>query len=110
MSALGDCPQTARTMIDRVHRRDDRQKNLRRANVTGGFVAANVLLARLQRKAISRSAFGIVRNSDQASRHMPFVLVAGGKERGVRPTESERYSESLGVSNGDISSKFPRRF
>src|SRR6266404_5957157 len=110
MYAFRDRAQTTRSMINRIHRCDNREKNLGRADIAGGFVAADVLLARLERKPITRTTFGIVRDADQSTGHVPLVLVARGKERGVRPAESKGNAKSLGISNGDVGPKFAGRF
>src|SRR5438132_10285560 len=102
MNSLGDCAQTARAMINRVHRRDDGEKNLRRANVARCFLAADVLFARLQSKPIRGSAFRIVRNSDEAPGHVAFVLIARGKIGCVWSTESERNTKPLRVPDGNV--------
>ena len=109
MNALGDCAQTGRSVIDGVHRRNDREQNLRSTNVTRRFVAADVLLARLQRESIRGAALGIVRNTDQSSWHMAFELIARCKIGSVRSAETERHAEALCVSNRDVGTEFARR-
>src|SRR5437773_8169895 len=109
MNALGDCAQTTRAMIDSVHRGDDSEKNLCRANVACRFVAADVLLTRLQRESIGRTTFGIVRDTHQPARHMTFVLIARGEVCRVWAAEPQRNAETLGVTNSDICAKFSRR-
>src|SRR5205807_4443933 len=98
-----------RPVIDRVYRRDDGEKNLRRANVARRFLAADVLFARLQRKPIRGSAFCVVRNSDEAAGHVAFVLIARGKIGGMWSTESERNTKPLRVPDGNVSAKFAGR-
>src|SRR5438874_7691527 len=110
MDALGDCAHTARAVIDRVHRRDDGEKNLRRANVTRCLVAADVLLARLQRESVSGPAFSIVRNADESPGHVALVMIAGGKVSRVRSTETERNAEALCIPNRNVRPEFTRRF
>src|SRR5258708_256000 len=110
MNAFGDCAQTSRAMINRVHRGDDGEKNLGRADVAGRFVPANVLLARLQGKAICGSTFSIVRNANKSSGHVTLVLIARCKVAGVRSAETKRNSETLSVSNRDVRPKFAGRF
>ena len=109
MNALGDSAQTARAMVNRVHRRHDGEKNLGRANIAGRFVAADVLLACLQRESVCRSAFGVVRNANKTSRHVAFVLIARGKIGGMWSTESERNTKPLRVPDGNVSAKFAGR-
>src|SRR5258708_23329754 len=110
MHALGDGAQTARAVINGIHRRNDGEKDLRRANVTGRFFAPDVLLARLQGQTIRGPTFGIARNADQATRHVPLVLVARRKICSVRPPKAEWNAKPLGVTDGDVGSKFSRRF
>ena len=76
MHTTGNSPQSFRSMIDRIHRGHDREKHLRRADVARRFVAADVLLARLQREPVSGASGGIMGNADQSSRQMAFVLIA----------------------------------
>ena len=110
MHALGDRAQAARAVIDGVHRRDDGEKNLRRANVARRFVAPDVLLARLQSESIRGPALGVVRNADETSGHVTFVLIARREIGGVRPAESERNTETLRAADGNIGAKFSGRF
>src|SRR6266487_3150612 len=101
MHALCECAQTARAMIDRIHRGDDGEENLRRADVARGFVPPDVLLARLQRKTISGAAFGIVRNAHESAGQMAFVLVARGEVCRVRAAKSQRHAETLRAADRD---------
>ena len=48
----GRLRQALRAVIDRVHRGDDGQQHLRGADVGGRLLAADMLLARLQRQPI----------------------------------------------------------
>src|SRR5947207_13545722 len=109
MHAFGNRSQTTWPVINRVHRRDDGEQDLRGANVTCRFVAANVLLACLQRQSISWSAFGIVRNTDQTTGHVAFVLIAGCEKCGVWSAEPKWNSETLRATNRNIRAEFSRR-
>ena len=60
MDALSNGAQTFQAMINRVHRRDDREKNLGGADVARSFVAPDVLLSGLQCQPIRGAAFSIV--------------------------------------------------
>ena len=82
--AARDPAQAFRSVINGIHRGHDGEEDLGRADVARRFVAPDVLLARLQREAIGGPAGGIVRNADQASRHVALVLVAGREISGVR--------------------------
>ena len=110
MNAFGDGAQAARSMINRIHRGDDGEQNLRGADITGRFVAADVLLAGLQGEAIAGPAVGIVRNADETSRHVAFVFIARRKISGVRSAKAERNAETLRAADGDIGAEFARRF
>ena len=79
------------------------------ADVRRGLVATDVLLASLQREAIGRTAFRIVRNTDETARHMTLVSVARRKISGVRAAVAKRNAEALRAADCDISAKFCRR-
>ena len=64
-----------------------------------------MLFPRLQRQTVTGAPSGVLRNTDQSSRHMPFELVACRKKRRVRATESDRNAESLSRSDTDVSSE-----
>ena len=97
-------------MIHGIHRCDYGEKNLGGANVTRGLVTADVLFARLHREPIPRPAGCVVRDADEAARHVALVSVAGREIGGMRPAESERDAEPLGAANGDVSPEFSGRF
>ena len=97
-------------MIDRVHRRDHSEKNLCRADVTRGFIPADVLLPRLQSEPIRCPAFSVVRHANKPAGHVSFVLIARGEVSRVRSTEPERHSKALSVTDRDVCAEFTRRF
>src|SRR6186713_2866394 len=68
MDATSDVPEPLRSVIDRVHRGDYRQKNLSRTDVRSRLVATNVLLTRLERKAVRRCPVHILRDAHQPAR------------------------------------------
>src|SRR6266513_1299477 len=109
MNACRNCAQPERSVINRVHRRDDGKKNLCCANVAGRFVAANVLLARLQGESVSGPAFDIVGNADESAWHVAFVLIARGEVSGVRSAETKRDAKPLGISYCNVRTEFARR-
>src|SRR5262249_41499399 len=76
----------------------------------GGFFAANVLLARLQRKTQGRAAARIFGNADDAAGHVAFESVACGEEGGVGSAIAERDAETLGAADGDVRAEFTGRF
>ena len=95
-------------MVNCIHRRNDGEKNLRRANVAGRFVAPNMLLPCLQRQAIGRSAFSIVRDAHEPPGHVTFVLVARGEVCRVGSAKAKRHTKTLRVPNRNICAEFPR--
>ena len=107
--APGDAGEALGAVVHRVHRGHHRQQHLRGADVGGGLLAADVLLAGLQGQAVGRLAFGVDRDPDQAARHRALVGVAAGHERGMRATEAERHAEALGVADDDVGAHLARR-
>ena len=87
--------QPLRTVIHRVQPRDVGEQRLRGADVRRRLLAADVLLAGLQRHAIGRIPVRVDRHADDAARRLPDVLVEGRKERGVRAAIPERHAEAL---------------
>ena len=57
--------QPVGAVVAGVHRGDHRQQHLRGADVAGGLVPADVLLAGLQREPVGRGAVGVQRHPDQ---------------------------------------------
>ena len=62
----------------------------------GRLLAADVLLAGLQRHAQRRLAAAVDRDADDPARHGALVRVLGGEEGGVRPAIAHRHAEALG--------------
>src|SRR5581483_5773158 len=108
MDALRDATQSIRAVINRIHRRDHREENLRRADVARRFFAADVLLACLQRKAKSGTAFRVVRDADEPARHVALEFIARRKICRVRPAETERHAETLRRADSDVRTEFAR--
>src|SRR5271168_2137494 len=95
MHPLGDLLQSLRPVVNCVHRSHDREQDLRGADVARRLVAADVLLARLQRKPQTGPPLRIVRDADQPSGHVALEIILHSEERGVGPTITERYAETL---------------
>ena len=100
-----DASESLWTVIDRIHRGHIGEQRLRCANVAGGFLSSNVLLARLEGQAVRWLALGIFGNADQTARHLAFERVARGEKGGVRTAVAERHAETLGASQGHIRAK-----
>src|SRR5271156_5992002 len=92
----GDFPESLRPVINRVHRSHDGEQDLRGADVARRLVAADVLLAGLEREAHRGLALRVVRDADEPARHLALELILRGEESGVWPTIAERHTETLG--------------
>ena len=91
-----------RAVVDGVHRGDDGEQHLRGADVAGRLLAADVLLAGLQRQPVGRRAVGVDRDADQPAGQLPLEAGADGEVAGVRAAEAERHAEALGGADGDV--------
>jgi hypothetical protein len=109
MRALRDAAEAARPVVDGVHAGHDGEQHLRRADVAGGLLATDVLLARLQRHAERGPAVDILRHADDATRHVALELVPGGEEGGMRAAIAHRYTEALRIADGDVRAPFAGR-
>jgi hypothetical protein len=96
-------------VVNGIHRGHHSEEHLGRADVARRFVAADVLLAGLEREAIRRVAVRVFGNADEPARHEPLVGVASGHEGSVRSAEAERHTEALGISHGDVGTELTRR-
>ena len=109
MHAPGDQVQTLGAVIDRIETGNHRQQDLRGADIAGGLLATDVLLAGLQRHAQGDASVTITRHTDDAARHGTYKALAGGKKSRVRPAITHRHTEALGAANHDIRIHFTRR-
>ena len=107
--AARDAAQAGRAVIDGVHGRHHRQQHLGRADVGGGLVAPDVLLARAQGEAEGRAAAGILRHANEAAGHLPLQRIARRKIRRVRPAEPHRHPEALRRADRDVGAEFAGR-
>ena len=109
VDTIGDRLQTLGSVPGAVHAGDDCKQYLSGANVAGGTLALNVLLARLDRHAQSRITSGIAAHADQSTRHPTHVFGLGGEVRGVWTTEAHRYAESLRAADHYVSAPLAGR-
>ena len=109
VGALGHLPDALGAVVDGEHGGDDGEQHLRGADVARRLLAADVLLARLQRHAQRAVALGIDRDADDAARHGALVLVLGGEEGGMRAAIAHGHAEALGGADGDVGAQFARR-
>ena len=77
----GDRLQPVRSVPDRIGSRHIGEQRLRRADVGGRLVAADMLLARLQRQPVARPALAVDRLADQPTWHQPRQPVRDGQKR-----------------------------
>ncbi len=109
VNAPRDGLQALRPVVDGVHRRDDRQEHLRRADVARRLVAADVLLARLEAQAVGGFAVLILGNADQPAGHHALELVLHREVRRVRPAVAQRHAEALRAAHGHVRAEFAGR-
>jgi hypothetical protein len=108
VDATGDAGQAVGTVVDGVHRGDDRQQHLGGADVGGGLLAADVLLPGLQREPVGLAAVGIPADPDQPAGQLPGVGLAGGQEGRVGPAGEQRHAEPLGGADHHVRALLPR--
>ena len=108
VGALGDGPQAVRPVVDRIHARDDREQDLRRADVAGRLLTADVLLAGLQREPVCRRAVGVDADADESAGHRALQARPDRDVAGVRPAEPERDPEPLAGAHRDVGAKLTR--
>ena len=85
-----------------VHAGDVGQQHLRRADVAGRLLPADVLLTGLEGEAQRGASGGVGAHPDQAPGQRPGVGVAGGQERRVRAAEPHGHAEALGRPDDDV--------
>ncbi len=96
-------------MVDGVERGDDGQQGLRRADVGGGLLAADVLFAGLEGQPVGGDAGVVPGDTDNPAREGALHAFADGHVRGVRAAEEQGNAESLGGSDGDVRALLTRR-
>eukprot|EP00128_Syssomonas_multiformis_P003625 Colp12_sorted_trinity150504_noHs@10374 len=95
VDATGDLLESLGAVVDRVEGSHVGQQGLGRADVGGGLVAADVLLARLHRHAQRGLATRIHTHTDDASGHLTRVGGGGREETSVRTAKTHGHTESL---------------
>src|SRR5450830_102111 len=102
VDALGNLDQAFWTVIHRVHAGDVGQQDLGGADVAGGFLAADMLLAGLHGQAQGRLAETVHRDADQTAGHVALERITGREVGRVRATEAQRNAEALGTADGHV--------
>ena len=96
-------------VVDGVHRGHHGEQHLRRADVRRGLLAADVLLAGLQREAQRRIAVGVDRDADEAARQRALETGADAHVGRVRAAEADRDAEPLRRADDDVGAHLARR-
>jgi hypothetical protein len=100
--------KTLRTVVDSVESRHVGKKSLSSADIAGGLLTTNVLLTSLESQAKSRLAETILGNTNETTRNLALVLLRCSEESSMGTTVTERNTEALGVTDGDVGAKFSR--
>ncbi len=103
-----DAREPLRAVVDRVHRGHHREQHLRGADVGGRLLAADVLLAGLQREAQRGLALRVDRDAHQAPRHRALERVARREVARVRAAEAHRHAEALRGADRDVGAELAR--
>jgi len=109
VNAEGDFPESLGSVEQGVHGSKDGEENLGGTDVAGGAVAADVLFAGLEGKAVGGAAGGVFGDADEAAGEEALVGELGGEVGGVGAAEADGDAEALGVADGDIGAEFARR-
>ena len=109
MHGARDLRQPLGPVIDRIHRGHHRQQHLRGADVGGRLLAADVLLAGLQREAIGRRAARIDRQADETAGHGALERILHRHVGGVRSAIAHRHAEALRRADRDVGAEFTGR-
>ena len=96
-------------MVRGVHRGDDGQQHLRRADVAGRLLPADVLFPGLQRQPVGRMAVGVHRHPDQPPRELALQTLPDADITGLRAAEAHRDAEPLGGAHRDVSAELAGR-
>jgi hypothetical protein len=72
------------------------------ADIAGGAVSSNVLLACLKRKAVGGAALRIFGYSDKTTGKKPLVGESSCKVSCMRTPETDRNAEALGTTYGNV--------
>ncbi len=99
---FGDAPQAHRPVIHGVEGRHDGKQRLGGADVAGGFLPADVLLAGLHGHAQGFVAVAVDRHTDNAPGGGALVGVACGKEGGMWAAKTHGYPKTLGIAHHHI--------
>ena len=106
---LCDALQALRAMPHCVESSHDGQQRLRRADIAGGFFAADMLFARLHGQPQRRPSVAIHRYADQTTGQFAPQGVGGRQEGWMRATKEHRHAKALRRTHRDVGTQFSRR-
>ena len=109
MHRARDLGQPLRAVIDRIHRGDHGEQHLRGADVGGRLLAADMLLAGLQRQPIGRLPPRIHRQPDDAAGQRALERIAHRHIGRMRPAIAHRHAETLRRADRDIGAELAGR-
>ena len=108
VQTVRDSAQPLRTVVHRVSTSNNRQQSLSSTNIGSSLLTANVLLTSLQSQTVRRLTSRILRNTHQTARHGTLHTLVNSHVRSVGATEEEGQTETLSVTNCDISTQLTR--
>ena len=108
MSTPRDRGQAIGPVVAGVHAGRHGEQHLGGADVAGGLLAADVLLARLQRQPVGGVAVGVHRDAHEAAGQLPAQVLADGHVGGVRPAEEHRHAEPLRGADRHVGAQLAR--
>ncbi|MCY1217590.1 hypothetical protein D9M72_295080 [compost metagenome] len=100
--ALCDAREAVGAVVHGVHAGDHGRQHLRGADVRGGLLATDVLLARLQREAVGGLAVRVDAHADEAAGQRTLERVAAGQVGGVRAAVAQWHAEALRGAADDV--------
>ena len=102
LRAPRDLPEALGAVVDGVHGRHHREKDLGRADVGGRLVAPDMLLAGAERQPHGRVALGVLGDTHQAAGHLALEGILGGEKAGMGAAVAHGHPEPLGRAHGDV--------
>ncbi|GAA3420666.1 hypothetical protein GCM10018952_64650 [Streptosporangium vulgare] len=109
VGAPADPAQALGAVVDGVHAGDHGEQHLRGADVAGGLLAADVLLAGLEREPVRGAPVGVLGDAHQAARQLALEAVADRHVGGVRAAEAEGDAEALRGADRDVGAELAGR-
>jgi len=109
VGAFGDTSNSVGSMVDREHGSHDSEQHLRGADVAGGLLPANVLLAGLQGHTQCAIAEAVNGYANNPAGYAALKFLIGGEKRSVRTTKPHWHAKALRTADDDIGTKFSRR-